>query len=92
MRNSYDGDEADTAPAAIQPEPEAQPDVAADEPEPQRVQEPVIAIGSSNAGPHAPEPSYPQAYPIDSMDGVQRANDGFDSRSEERPIGIKEDG
>ena len=88
--NSYDGDDADTTNAPADPDPEPYPaaDEDATKPEPESM--PVIAGGSSGGPDTGNEPQ--QQFGTGDMEGVQDDGDYHDSRAEERPIGIKEDG
>lgn len=92
IASSYDGDDADPTPIAAEDVPE--PRHAADEdftkPEPESM--PVIAGGSSGAADNADDSTFGTGHDTEGMEGVQDASDYHDSRAEERPIGIKEDG
>lgn len=53
---------------------------------------PTIAGGSSGAADAGDDSIYNADQTTEGMEGVQDASDYHDSRAEERPIGIKEDG
>ncbi|KAF2173957.1 hypothetical protein M409DRAFT_48860 [Zasmidium cellare ATCC 36951] len=88
----YDGDDVDqtAAPAKTDPEPQSTAD---DDFKPDTESMPVIAGGSSGAADVVDDSAFNNAgHDVEGMEGMQDSGDYHDSRTEDRPIGIKEDG
>lgn len=91
--DSYDGDDADQTAAPTKTDPEPQDAAEEDYTKPDTESMPVIAGSSSGAADAYDDSAFNNAeHDGEGMDGMHDMGDYNDSRAEERPIGIKEDG